>query len=125
MRRVAIESQDKIVGGLVAPSTTDNLGGRRDTRLCDMPLDCADKISHVAATTRESSNRTSSEVSDEGVLHLLNGFWSRQWLGFNDRSGGPIEVGCNDTILGVAASGDARGEAQVEGIDDLILGHHV
>jgi len=79
VRRVAIESQNEIVGCLVAPAATDDLSGQGDTRLCDVSLDGADKVCCVAMATRQSCYRGDSGVSDEGILRFPN--WLRGWSG--------------------------------------------
>ena len=64
MGRVAVEGQHEVIGGLVAPSAANDLGGGGNTRLCDVALDRADEVSGVAAAARESRNRAGSGVSD-------------------------------------------------------------
>ena len=57
VRRVAIESQDKIVGCLVAPTAANDLGRQGDTGLCNVTLDGADEVRRVAAAIFVSFNR--------------------------------------------------------------------
>ena len=123
IRRVAIKSQDKIVRHLVAPVAANDLGRQRDTRLCDVTLDGADEVCCVTTAAGQSRYRCSLGVPDQGVFCFPNGFQGRRWCGSGDWSGGLVEVSCNNTIFGVTASSDVRGEVEVESIDDLVLGH--